>query len=54
MEEVEFQAKMSKKIWESFLALRLGELEEKYNITVPFKDHFEEIAVVKMEKMDKK
>jgi len=54
MGEVEFQAGMSKKIWESFLALRLGELEEKYNITVPFKDHFEEIAVVKMEKLDKK
>jgi hypothetical protein len=54
IDEVAFQASRSNKIWESFLALRLGELEEKYNITVTFKARFEEAAVLRMEKLNGK
>lgn len=34
--------------------MRLGELEEKFDITVVFKDQIEEIAVRKMEKLNEK
>ena len=54
IDEVAFQASRSNKIWESFLALRLGELEEKYNVTVTFKARFEEAAVLRMEKLNGK
>lgn len=52
--EVAFQAARTDKIWESFLAVRLGEFEEKFDMTVPFKARFEEIAVRKMEERNRK
>jgi hypothetical protein len=51
IDEVAFQAARTDKIWESFLAVRLGELEERHRIIVPFKARFEEIALIKMERL---
>ena len=53
-DEVAFQAARTDKIWESFLAVRLGEFEEKFDMTVPFKARFEELAVRKMEELNRK
>ena len=50
--EVGFQSRHSKAghIWESFLKVKLDELEERYDITVPFKRRVERMAIAKMEK----
>jgi hypothetical protein len=48
--ELEYQTDNSEHIWESFLVMKLDELEEKFDITVSFKELIENIADWKIEK----
>jgi hypothetical protein len=52
LEEAEFQSRHAKagQIWESFLKVKLDELEDRYDITVPFKRRVERMAIKRMEK----
>ena len=52
LDEAEFQSRHAKagQIWESFLKVKLDELEDRYDITVPFKRRVERMAIKRMEK----
>ena len=54
IDEVAYQAAHSNRIWESFLVVRMDELERKFDVTVGFKNRLERRAVRKMEKLARK
>ena len=47
--ELDFQSKNSDRIWETFMGVKLDELEEKFDITIYFKESIIHIAENKME-----
>ena len=56
LNESVYQSKHAKagQIWEAFLKVKLDELEERYDITVPFKRQVERMAIERMERMVRK
>jgi len=49
MKEMDLQNKFSGTLWEAFMVRKLDEMEEKFNIMVPWKEEVENVAVEKME-----
>jgi hypothetical protein len=51
LDEADYQSRHANagQIWESFLKVKLDELEERYDITVPFKRRVESMAIGRME-----
>ena len=48
-EEMEFQDSKNEQIWEAFMAVKLEELEKRFDITVPFKRKVRKLAERKIE-----
>lgn len=46
--ELERQDALTPFLWEAYMGVKLGELEEEYEMTVPWKEKVEEIAVRKL------
>jgi hypothetical protein len=55
LDEVVVQSKHAPhgQVWESFLAVKLAELEERFDITVPFRKAVERMAVKRLSKKGK-
>ena len=46
---MEIQNTLSETIWEAFLCRKLYEMEERFTMTVPWKEEVEAVAIQKME-----
>ena len=53
IKEVAVQSERSPKVWEAFLAVKLDELESKYDINLPLKRKVMEMAENRLEKLQK-